>query len=59
MRFHILLCVALIFAAQAGAEDLELKIPPVKTSFDVKGQAVKSRRGEPSPAGRRGHSSWH
>jgi hypothetical protein len=40
MRFHILVCVALIFAAQAGAEDLELKIPPVKTSFDVRGQAV-------------------
>ena len=41
MRFPLLLCVASIFAAQAGAEDLVLKIPPVKTSFDVKGQAVK------------------
>ena len=41
MRCCILLCVAPIFAAQAGAEDLELKIAPVKTSFDVKGQAVK------------------
>jgi hypothetical protein len=41
MRFHILLCIAPIIATLAGAEDLELKIPPVKTSFDVKGQAVK------------------
>jgi len=28
-------------APQARAEDLELKIPPVKTSLDVKGQAVQ------------------
>ena len=41
MRFHILLCVAPIFAAQAGTEDLVLKIPPVMTALDVKGQAVK------------------
>lgn len=41
MRFHILLCVASILAIDARAEDLELKIPPVKTSFDVKGQAVQ------------------
>src|ERR1039458_7363840 len=41
MRFHLLLCVALIFAAQARTEDLVLKIAPVNTSFDVKGQAVK------------------
>jgi len=41
MRFHILLCVALIFAAQARTDDLVLNIPPVQASFDVKGQAVK------------------
>src|ERR1017187_5237331 len=41
MRFYLLLCVALIFAAQARTEDLVLKIAPVNTSFDVKGQAVK------------------
>jgi hypothetical protein len=40
MRYWILLSIAPVFAAPAGAEDLELKIPPVKTSFDVKGQAV-------------------
>jgi hypothetical protein len=41
MRFHLLLCLAPIFAAQASAEDLEFKIPPVTASLDVKGQAVK------------------
>ena len=41
MRFHLLLCVAPIFAVQARAEDPVLKIPPVQTSLDVKGQAVK------------------
>jgi|SRR5580658_857107 hypothetical protein len=45
MRFYLVLCIAVlciaIFATQAGAEDPVLKIPPVKTSFDVKGQAVK------------------
>jgi hypothetical protein len=41
MRFHIVLCVALLCAAQAHTEDLELKIPPVKTSLDVKGQPVQ------------------
>ena len=41
MRFHLLWCVAPIFAAQAWAEDLEFKIPPVTASLDVKGQAVK------------------
>jgi len=40
MQFQFLLCVALISAGQAGAEDLVLKIPPVKTSIDVKGQTV-------------------
>jgi len=41
MRFHILLCAALVSAAQARAQDLEIRIPAVKTSFDVKGQAVE------------------
>jgi hypothetical protein len=41
MRPYIPLCVALICASQARTEDLELKIPPVKTSLDVKGQAVQ------------------
>jgi hypothetical protein len=41
MRINILLSAALICAAQARAEDLELKIPPVKTSLDVKGQPVQ------------------
>jgi hypothetical protein len=41
MRFLILLCAAPIFATQARTEDLVFKIPPVKTSFDVQGQAVK------------------
>jgi len=41
MRFHLLLCVAPIFAAQVKAEDLVLNIPPVTASLDVKGQAVK------------------
>jgi hypothetical protein len=41
MRLQLLLCIAPIFAAQAGSEDLVLKIPPVKTSFDIKGQAVQ------------------
>jgi hypothetical protein len=41
MRFHILLCAALISATEARTEGLELKIPPVKTSLDVKGQAVQ------------------
>jgi hypothetical protein len=41
MRFHILLGIALMCAPQARTEDLELKIPPVKTSLDVKGQAVQ------------------
>ena len=36
----MLLCVAPIFAVQSRAEDLVLKIQPVKTSLDVKGQAV-------------------
>ncbi len=40
MQFRILLCVALVFAVRAKTEDLTLKIPPVKTSIDVKGQAV-------------------
>jgi hypothetical protein len=41
MRFYMLLCSAAIFAAPARTEDLVFKIPPVNTSFDVKGQAVK------------------
>ena len=41
MRFHLLLCFAPLFAAQVRGEDLVLKIPPVKTSLDIKGQAVK------------------
>ena len=41
MRFCLLPCAALIFAAPARTEDLVFKIPPVKTSFDVKDQAVK------------------
>jgi hypothetical protein len=41
MRVYILLCILPIFAPQARAEDLELKIPPVTTSLDVNGQAVK------------------
>jgi len=41
MRFHILVCAALISAAQARAEDLEIKIPAVKTALDIKGQAVQ------------------
>jgi hypothetical protein len=41
MRFHVPLCLLLMVAAQARAEDIVLKIPPVKSSFDVKGQAVK------------------
>jgi hypothetical protein len=41
MRLHLLLCLAPIFTAQAGSEDLVLKIPPVKTSFDIKGQSVQ------------------
>ena len=41
MRFHLLLFAALLCAKQAGAEDFELKIPPVSTSLDVKGQPVK------------------
>jgi hypothetical protein len=41
MRLYIPLFVALICASQARTEDLELKIPPVKTSLDVKGQAVE------------------
>jgi hypothetical protein len=44
MRFYsilcIVLCIAPIFASQARTEELVLKIPPVKSSFDVKGQAV-------------------
>lgn len=36
----MLLCVAPIFAAQTRAEDLVLKIPPVKSSLDVKGRAA-------------------
>ncbi|HXM40545.1 MAG TPA: hypothetical protein VN924_04795 [Bryobacteraceae bacterium] len=38
---YILLCILSIFAVEALAEDLELKIPPITTSLDVKGQAVK------------------
>jgi hypothetical protein len=41
MRSCLLLCAALIFAAPARTQDLVYKIPPVKTSFDVKDQAVK------------------
>src|SRR5580700_8908557 len=41
MRPYVPLCVALICASQARTEDLELKIPPVKTSLDVRGQAVQ------------------
>lgn len=42
MRFHILLSAALLICAhQARPEDLVLQIPPVKTSLDVKGQAVQ------------------
>jgi len=40
MRIHLLLFIAQIFALQAGAEDVVLKIPPVKTSLDFKGQTV-------------------
>lgn len=40
MRFSILLGVAAICVAQAAAAGLEFKIPPVKTSFEIKGQAV-------------------
>jgi hypothetical protein len=41
MRFHILLCATLICSIGARSEDLELKIPPVKTALDVKGRAVQ------------------
>ena len=41
MRFQILLGMALMCAPQARTQDLELKIPPVKTSLDVKGRAVQ------------------
>jgi hypothetical protein len=41
MRFHILLCAVLSCAPQARTEDLELKIPPIQTSLDVKGQVVR------------------
>jgi hypothetical protein len=41
MRFYILICGALVCAHQARTEDLVLKIPPVKTSLDVHGQAVQ------------------
>jgi hypothetical protein len=41
MLLRILLCILPIFAVEARAEDLELKIPPATTSLDVKGQAVK------------------
>ena len=41
MRLLLLWCVAPVFAVEARAEDVVLKIPPVKTSLDVKGQAVK------------------
>jgi hypothetical protein len=41
MRFHLLLPLALIFAAQARTDDSVLTIPPVSTSLDVKGHAVK------------------
>lgn len=37
----MLLSFALIFASPARPEDLVLNIPPIKTSFDVKGQPVK------------------
>jgi hypothetical protein len=40
MRFPLLLCILPILAAQGRAEDLVLKIPPAKSSFDIKGQAV-------------------
>lgn len=41
MRLFLLPCVALIFAAQGRTEDLTFQIPPVKTSIDVKGQAIQ------------------
>ncbi len=34
-------CVVLIFALPGRTEDLTLQIPPVKTSLDVKGQAIQ------------------
>jgi hypothetical protein len=40
MRFHILLCATLICAPKAKTQDFVLKFPAVKTSIDVKGQAV-------------------
>ena len=41
MRIHLLLFIAPIFALQAGDDGVVLKIPPVKTSLDFKGQRVR------------------
>jgi hypothetical protein len=41
MRLFLLPCVVLIFALPGRTEDLTLRIPPVKTSLDVKGQAIQ------------------
>ena len=41
MRTYLLLFIAPIFALQAGDDGVVLKIPPVKTSLDFKGQRVK------------------
>jgi hypothetical protein len=41
MRLNILLYLLPLLSAPAGAEDLALKIPPVKTSLDIKGQPVQ------------------
>jgi hypothetical protein len=41
MQFHLLLSIPLILAAHGRAQNLEVKIPPVTTSVDIKGQAVK------------------
>jgi hypothetical protein len=51
MRLFLLPCVVLIFALLGRTEDLTLQIPPVKTSIDVKGQAVQiTAWGTVSPA---------
>jgi hypothetical protein len=40
MRIAVLLSSALILAGRGHSQDLTLKIPPVKTSFDAGGQAI-------------------
>jgi hypothetical protein len=40
MRLTVLLSSALILAGRGTGQDLPLKIPPVKTSFDAGGQAI-------------------